>query len=291
MSSTKHDDAWFEAKIAEAQAKAKAAESKPVAVQLPLWPELVRAVPNGFLRSSLFGATRRGRRSYLRSEVLASLEGIDVAYTGERLDQSDLDVYESVLHTARLQDLGTQCRVTSYALLRLMGLTDSGKNRKLLHQRIVRLRAGTIEMQQGRYKYIGGLIDEAYKDEETQEWLIVLNPRLKALFAPDQFTQIQWSARLALGGKPLAQWLHGFYSSHAKPFPIKVETLRRMSGSKTAETWKFAQNLRRALDAVAEVYKAHGQPFSYQICEGLVHVDMQPSKSQRRHLARKGKSK
>jgi hypothetical protein len=172
-----------------------------------------------------------------------------------------------------------------------MGLTDTGKNRKLLHQRIVRLRAGTIEMQQGRYRYIGGLIDEAYKDDETQQWLIVLNPRLKALFAPDQFTHIQWSARLALSGKPLALWLHGFYSSHAKPFPIKIETLKRMSGSETAEISKFKQNLCRALDALVEVYKADGQTFSYRICDGLVHVDMQPSMSQRRHLAKKGKSK
>jgi len=27
----------------------------------------------------------------------------------------------------------------------------------------------------------------------------------------------------------LAQWLHGFYASHAKPFPIKIETLHRLS--------------------------------------------------------------
>jgi hypothetical protein len=34
-------------------------------VQLPLWPEPVRAVPNGFLRSALFGAIAKGRRRYI----------------------------------------------------------------------------------------------------------------------------------------------------------------------------------------------------------------------------------
>lgn len=37
--------------------------------------------------------------------------------------------------------------------------------------------------------------------------------------------------RHALDGHQLAQWLHGFYASHAKPFPIKIETLHRLCGS------------------------------------------------------------
>ncbi len=34
-------------------------------IQLPLWPEAVRGVPNSVLRSALFGAIKRGRRAYL----------------------------------------------------------------------------------------------------------------------------------------------------------------------------------------------------------------------------------
>ena len=40
-------------------------------VQLPLWPEPVRAVPNGFLRSALFGAIAKGKRRYIDGEQLA----------------------------------------------------------------------------------------------------------------------------------------------------------------------------------------------------------------------------
>lgn len=256
-------------------------------VQLPLWPEPVRAVPNGFLRSALFGAIRKGRRRFVKGEHLAALDGIEIHYTGERLDQGDLDVYESVLHAVRLQELGSQCRVTSYALLKLMGKTDTGKNRATLQTRIERLRANAIRMKQGRYSFIGGLVDEAYKDEETQEWVIVLNPKLRALYGADQFTQVEWAVRHALDGQQLAQWLHGFYATHAKPFPMKAETLLKLSGGENTDPHSGKQKLRKALDAVAEASAAHGEGFSYEIRGDLVHVEKQAKGTQRRHLAKK----
>lgn len=255
-------------------------------VQLPLWPEPVRAVPNGFLRSALFGAIAKGRRRYINGEDLAAIDGVTIRYKGERLDQGDLDVWESVLHAVRLQELGSQCRLTSYALLKLMGKTDTGKNRTTLQNRIERLVANAVTIKQGRYTYIGGLIRFAAKDEETQEWVIELDEKLRPLFAGDQFTQIEWAVRHELDGKPLAQWLHGFYASHAKPFPMKVETLLRLCGSES-ELRRYRQTLGDALDAVAEASAAHGEGFSYEIRGDLVHVEKKAQGAQRRHLAKK----
>ncbi|TDQ93132.1 TrfA protein [Paraburkholderia silvatlantica] len=200
-------------------------------VRLPHWPDFVRGVPNGLLRSALFGAIAKGRRRYMSGERVTTLDGVTILYTGERLDQGDLDLWESVLHVVRLQALGVPCRVTSYALLKLMGKTDTGKNRKVLHTRITRLRANAVEIKQDGWSYIGGLIDEAYKDNETQEWVIVVSPKLHTLFAADQFTQIDWNVRRALVGKSLAQWLHGFYASHARPYPMRMDTLLKLAGS------------------------------------------------------------
>lgn len=265
----------------------KTRQSVPAAAQLPLWPESVRAVPNGFLRSALFGAIAKGRRRYINGEDLAAVDGVTIRYKGERLDQGDLDVWESVLHAVRLQELGSQCRVTSYALLKLMGKTDTGKNRATLYNRIERLVANAVTVKQGRYTYIGGLIRFAAKDEETQEWVIELDDKLRPLFAADQFTQVEWAVRHKLDGKPLAQWLHGFYASHAAPFPLKIETLHRLCGSEAGEMWKFAQTLRKALDDVAEASAAHGEGFSYEIRGDLVHVEKKAQGAQRRHLAKK----
>ena len=274
------------ARLKETAAR-KVAEAKTKVVQLPLWPEPVRAVPNGFLRSALFGAIAKGRRRYINGEDLAAVDGVTIRYKGERLDQGDLDVWESVLHAVRLQELGSQCRVTSYALLKLMGKTDTGKNRATLNKRITRLVASALTVKQGRYTYIGGLIRFAAKDEETQEWVIELDEKLRPLFAGDQFTQIEWAVRHALDGQQLAQWLHGFYATHAKPFPMKVETLLNLSGGENADPYSGKQKLRKALDAVAEASAAHGEGFSYEIRGDLVHVEKRASGPQRRHLAKK----
>jgi len=273
-----------------AAAKASAPVKPPVispVVRLPAWPDAVRSVPNGVLRSALFGAIKKGPRRYMEAEEIAAQDGVKIRYTGPRLDQGDLDVWENVLHLARAQDMGSQCRFTGYEMLKLLGMTACGKNRGTLHARLLRLKANALEVQQGRYTYIGSLLDEAYKDEETHEYVVVLNPKLRALFEGDQFTQVDWNIRHALAGQPLAQWLHGYYSSHAKPFPVKVETLHEICGSESVEMWKYAQTLRKALDALSGASKANDQPFDYEIRDGLVHVERKASSAQRRHLAKK----
>jgi hypothetical protein len=267
------------ARIPEIQARAKRntgrkALSKNV-IQLPVWPQAVRAVPNGFLRSALFSAIGKGKRRYMQAELVASVDGVEIRYTGQRLDQGDLDVWETVLHAVRHQELGEEYRVTTYALLKLMGKTNSGENRKTLQTRLERLRANALTVKQGRFTYIGGLIAGAAKDEETQEWVIELDKKMRPLFAADQFTQIEWEVRHALNGQSLAQWLHGFYASHAKPFPMKVETLLDLSGSENTEPRSSRQKLRKALNALTDTSEMFGEKFSYEIRGDLVHVDKQ----------------
>lgn len=286
---TKDPITWVNERAAEAKEKAEKKESN--IVQLPLWSEPVRAVPNGFLRSALFGAIAKGRRRYINGEELAALDGVTIRYKGERLDQGDLDVWESVLHSVRLQKLGSQCRLTSYALLKLMGKTDTGKNRVTLQARIERLVANALTIKQGCYSYIGSLISFAAKDEETQEWVIELDPRLRPLFAADQFTQVEWAIRHELDGQPLAQWLHGFYASHAKPYPIRTNTLLGLSGSENGSQTSSRQKLRKALEAVATASKINGQEFSYKICGDLVYIEKQTKGTQQRYLDKKIRSK
>lgn len=290
----------FEEKLEIARNRRGTADPRPLPGQatasaaparLPQWPDAVRALPNAFLRSALFGAIARGRRRYMERELIAAVEGVEIRYSGQRLDQGDLDVWSSILHSVRAQDLGSKCRVTSYSLLKLMGKKDTGGNRETLHARITRLRANAVEIKQGRFSYIGGLIAGAARDEETQEWLIELDPKIRPLFAADQFTHLEWSVRHSLDGLPLAQWLHGFYATHAQPFPLKVETLHGLCGSEAGEMWKFSQTLRKALDAVSEASTAHGTPFGYEIRGDLVHVEKKARGAQRRHLAKKQAAK
>lgn len=128
--------------------------------------------------------------------------------------------------------------------------------------------------------------EAAARDEATQEWVIVLDPNLATLFAADQYTRLQWGVRRALAAKPLAQWLHGFFSSHAAPKPIKVETLHRLSGSEAGELKHSTQALKAALEALEKASAAAGQVFAWRIEGGVLHVTRTPSPSQKRHLER-----
>ena len=49
------------------------------------------------------------------------MQGIDILYTGPRLDQSDLDVWQGALHLARLAPLGNRIEFTEKSFLRLIG--------------------------------------------------------------------------------------------------------------------------------------------------------------------------
>ena len=256
---------------------------------LPSWPDTVRRVPNVALRSALFAATGKGERPYVERFEIHAQSGLSILYTGVLLDQIDLDVWETVLHLVRSQELGTECRITAYQLLKELGKTDTGKNRKILSTQLSRMKATALQLRVGNYSYEGSLINEVYRDhgDRTKCYVIRLNPKLLALFEGDQFTDVDWSVRQALRGKPIAKWLHGYYASHANPFRLKVETLYRLCGSQASSLNDFSKDLIRALDSLERASNAAGQPFSYAIEGDLVRVKTTPSASQRRHLANK----
>nr|WP_229611016.1 plasmid replication initiator TrfA [Pseudomonas syringae] len=248
----------------------------------------MRGVPNITLRSALFGSSRSSSQTYLQRAEIYTQRPTRMRYTGPRLDQGDLDVWITLLHIARRKTMGKSFKTSAYELLKQQGKTDAGNNRKTLYKRLFRLAAATLEISATRHSYTGGLVDSIYRDEITHELVISLNPELSKLFGPNEFTHIDWSIRRSLNSKPLAQWLHGFLSSHAEPIPMSVDTIMLMAGSLDASPSSREQNLRRALDALQLASDLHGQPFSYEICGGLVHIKRTPSSSQSRHLGRKG---
>lgn len=261
----------------KARQEAQIQQSLLQQLQLPLWAETQRGVPNGILRSALFGAIQRGRRPYLRREALASVENTSIIYTGIRLCQDYLTLWECLVHTAREQELGNRCEVSTYQLLKLMGKKDTGGNRQVLRRQLAELQATAIEVRQGRFTYSGSLIDEAYHDEELGRVVIVLNQRIVALFQSDSFTRVSWGIRKDLS-KSLAKWLHGFYSTHRQPFPYTVAKIHALCGSVAKSLKNFEEEtLAEALDELASVSKKHGEHFAYTIerrpgGQSLVHV-------------------
>ncbi len=80
----------------------------------------------------------------------------------------------------------------------------------------------------------------------------------------------------------MALWLHGFYASHAEPYPMKVETFRHLCGSRNKNIYGFTRLLTNAHEDLVEVKAIE----DFDIVNGLVTTDNVPSKSQQRHLSR-----
>ncbi|MBV8892823.1 MAG: TrfA family protein [Acidobacteria bacterium] len=225
----------------------EAVEIKPPAkiIQLPLWPEPVRGMPNPALRSALFSAIQSKDRRFIDHELISAVDGVEIRFLGKQLNQEDLDVCAQVFHLARLHPLGHICHTSAYGLLKSLGLSTGRTNHRQLHASLIRLQQ-PFEMKVGRYSYSGSLIEKGIKDELTRHYIIKVNSDLAPLFRHG-WTGLDANQRRKIRGKPLALWLHAFYASHEKPYPYKVETLRDLCGSQTKTLKFFRKALRRAL--------------------------------------------
>lgn len=255
--------------------------------QMPDWAVDVRGVPNVALRSALFSSSRAGK--YLERAEIFTQKPTSMSYTGRRLSQTDHDVWITLLHLSRNDKIDQPLRTSAYALLKQQNKTDTGANRATLYKCLDRLKAAVVEITDSRYSYTGSLIDSIYKDKSNHEMIVSLNSNLIILFGPGKYTQVDWSIRRRLTNKPLAQWLYGYYSSHAEPIPVSVETLLKMAGSEDSSESSAENNLRRALKSLKLVLDENSQPFSFQILCGVVHVQKTPTESQLRHLRKKSK--
>lgn len=227
-----------------------------VLVQLPLWPEPTRGTPNSFLRSALFAAIQGKGRRQMKKELLGAQKGYAVRFTGTQLDQSDLDVWEHAIHLARSHPLGNVCCFRANAFLKAIGRSNGKQNYEWLNDSITRLVACAVEVRNGGKVFTGSLLSSCARDEETGIYKLRLDPDTVKLYGPCDWTLIEWKQREALKGKPLALWLHGYYASHKEPYPVKVETLRELSGSATKAKKHFTAALKRAfkdLEGVAAI--------------------------------------
>jgi hypothetical protein len=229
-------------------------------IQLPLWFEPERGTPNSFLRSALFAAIQSKDRKFLKEVTLASSRDVSLKFTGEQLNQEDLDVWATLVHLARVSPLGHTCHFTAHGLLTTLGLHTGGHEHRRLHSTITRLRSATIEVRHGLEFYVGGLIedlsgrDEAESpDQPAKRYAVRLNKKLIVLFGETQWTALDWEQRRKLRRKPLAEALHGYFSSHRRPLPVKLATLQAYTGSRNQQPADFKRKVAAALDELKKI--------------------------------------
>ena len=266
-------------------ALSKVGADKTLAVQLPLWAEVCRGVPNSVLRSALFGVVRRGPRSFQQRVQKASVEGVKIIHTGPQLDQADLDVWEQALQLARTGGLGCRIQFTASQFLKSIGRGNGKSQHEWLKGAFARLASSVVEIKDAHRAYFGPILHHGGRDDETGRYVIEMNPKIIELYGLDGWSSVEFGQRMALKKQPLAQWLHGYYSSHAKPFPVKIETLHRLCGSQNAAIKGFKQDLKSALEKLKEVTN-----WNWKIDDSdLVHLSKVPTASQSRYLLKRGR--
>ena len=280
--------------ICEKKAVLPPAQSAPLqsrqsaqVIQLPLpcFAERKVSTPNCFLRSETFAATDRGL-DYVEKAPMKSVDGYEIRFTGKRLSQQHLVLWEAIVRLAGRHPLGTECLFTGNSFLKKeLGYKGSigKKNYEDLDLALTELRGGTIEVKiNGHLSYNAGAIDYYVRDDDTKVFKVKLNVGLLALFGRSQWSSLEWEQRLSLRKHPLALWLHGFIASNAKTLPISVEWYQERSGCGTQSLKKFRQSLKKALEKIKSV----GVISSWEITTNdLVMVENIPTPAQIRHLA------
>ena len=216
-------------------------------LRLPVESPDRRTTPNVCLRSALFGVVGRGRRRWLRDVEIAAQDGYRVLYTGERLDQSDLDVWLAVKHLCARVPLGAEATFSAPELFRLLGKSDGQASREALKRSLKRMFEASVSLEApSGAGFAGHMIDWWKWDAESCRFSVVLSPRMAPLFEDEDYTLLVNAQRQRLG-KDLARWLHGYWSSHQRIYPIYDATLMRLCGAEFGRSRAFRELLREAL--------------------------------------------
>jgi len=238
--------------LAERDAKqAKEVESKADIIRFPNCPPEKQAAPSSLLRSALFGVVRRGKRSYLEDVEIASWQGLSIRYTGQKLMQSDQDVWLACVEACARQK-STNIVIPQREFMRLCSTKIT--NPKWLFKTLERLVFANLKLESHRFQYVGSLIFSAMRDKESGHIEISLNPKMLGLFGGN-VTHIDTTQRHALK-MDLAKWLQGYVCSHKstwqKPHFISLEKLRDLSGVEISAIRDFRVKIKKAMGELKE---------------------------------------
>jgi hypothetical protein len=253
-------------KVAAARKVFPTDEPRPLTrIQIPLWSDEHRPVLHDLVRSALFTCGQKDAREDLKAKPIYALEHIKITYTGSELRQRDYDVYLQILHLSRGLTVDNRQEWVEFdarSLIKLLGWTQNSRSLVELRDTIRRLTACALEVTRARTKtsvpvvYGGPLLlkyagaQEGSFDEVTF-WKVQINTEVAAQLKPGDYTRIDWKVRSQLS--PLEKWLHAFYSTNHSPYPMKVETIHKLCGSKMAELKFFRRAVKAALENLKEV--------------------------------------
>lgn len=230
-------------------------------IQLPLWPDTIRGLPNVVAQSALFTANSKEARKSFHRQTLASQDGMSIIYTGEELRMDDEDILLQLIHISRLQPVGEQISFSTYSLIKALGWSMNQKSYERVLDSMVRMKAtnATLRFMNGNgdwVEYHESLIASAEHggkggaDCRDSLWRVRFHKNVLVLFGDAAYTEVDWKTRMKL--PPLAKKLHGLFISQEDPLGMSVERLQTIVGSRIKLKRQFRFKLRAALEVLVE---------------------------------------
>lgn len=230
-----------------------------------LVPGAIRAaLPYEIARSALFAAqpaNLKVRKVFTKETEIASVNGFKMYQrTGKQLTQAEETLWLELLKQALLQpDNPSNSRIpvffTANGMLKQLGKFPDRKNRKALRASLELLGDARIRVQRADgADWTANLIDLGTKPMgESDVTMAVYIDKAIATCLSSGYTLANLEQRRALKDNPLAQWLHGFYSTHRTPTPMHSSAIQRLSSCEKMRPKVWLEKLTHALAALAEV--------------------------------------
>ncbi len=187
------------------------------------------------LTSDLFSARNPGPRRLLTDVTLAtSWPGAVVRFSGERLDQDDLDTFLGCVLLA-FRNPGRGLGSTRFLLREMSRLLRPGGRRfapRHLERSLWRLAAARIEIEakEGHCHIQARLLHTLLCDRAAGLCAVDVNPRIMEAFRTATAVERLMATRAPLGTAPFRRWLAGVLANSTGCLRLDIAGLRRLSG-------------------------------------------------------------
>jgi len=211
----------------------------------PVENERSSTLPNLFLRSALFGISRKGKM--VENKLLIAQGGHKIYYTGFELNQSDLDIWIILKKKCLLSEM-QPALLKATDILNELGLSDGSSDKKWLKKKINRIADAKITLSFNDDRdglKLELLVKLAWHNNTFR---VELDDNLSKLF--NDYTYIDILTRRKLK-KDLTKWMYSYLRTNQKVFPTHIETYQKMCGSVSCLKI-FKQNFLRTLRDLKE---------------------------------------
>lgn len=236
-------------------------------VYLPYISSDKLGLPNAFLRSALFPIGPQDSDECVFNKRIPAMGDVSIELTGHSLLDYDRQVLAVLLQAASELPLKSSedspwQTISMHQLSRALQISPGANVYKAIESSLQRLKEVRLKVRvSGINVTIAGLIDANLAGEKSKRLVQFRIPsQFAELFGANSWTRM--SSSFLQNAKGYVGWVAAFYSTHAKPYPLAMENLFKLSGSRGSLP-EFRRKFKDALTSLC----AESVPFEFQVVD------------------------